>query len=104
MRRPQRAAASTHTFHKYCITVPARLRNALVAYLDAHGVETKVYYATPTHLEPAYRECRTVPATLVHAPAAAAGVLAIPIHSAIGEAQQQHVATTIRRFFAERAG
>lgn len=51
IRIPKRRPGVKHVFHLYMIRV--RLRNELLAYLNRNGVEAKVHYPIPVHLQEA---------------------------------------------------
>ena len=52
---PYVAEGDTHGWHLYQIIVDAGDRDDCVRYLNAHGVEAKVHYPVPLHLQPALR-------------------------------------------------
>ena len=94
---PARAADSTHIFNQYVIRVPERER--LRAHLQSSGIGTEVYYPTPLHLQPCFRDLGYRAGSFPVAETAAAEALALPIYGELTEAQQSSVVDSIRLFF-----
>lgn len=93
------ADAPGHVWHHFVVEAGPR-RDALRAFLAAEGVETEVYYPEPLHLQPCFADLGYRPGSLPRAEAAAASVLALPIHPELDDAQLGHVAASVRAFFA----
>ena len=51
VRAPRRRAGVHHVFHLYMVR--AARRNGLLAWLQQRGIEAKVHYPVPVHLQPA---------------------------------------------------
>jgi len=92
-------ATEAHVWHHFVIRVPAGQRDALRAHLAAADIETEVYYPTPLHLQPCFASLGYAPNSLPHAERASTEALALPVHPALTDAQQSHVADTIHAFF-----
>lgn len=75
---PWRDPWGTHCFHQYTIQLPAALRSSVREQLAERGIETRVYYPTPLHRVPVYRE-QYADLQLPHAEAASSAVLSLPI-------------------------
>jgi dTDP-4-amino-4,6-dideoxygalactose transaminase len=86
-------------YNQYVVRVLDGRRDALAAHLRAAGVATSVYYAVPLHLQPALAALGGQPGQLPRAEAAAAEVLALPMHAELSEAQVAHVVATTRAFY-----
>jgi dTDP-4-amino-4,6-dideoxygalactose transaminase len=94
---PEPAAA--HVWHHFVIRVPNARRDALRAHLQSRDIESEVYYPTPLHLQPCFAALGYNPGDLPHAERACTEVLALPVHPDLTEAQQHHVAASIRELF-----
>jgi hypothetical protein len=97
VRTPGVADGATHVYHQYTVRVPDGRRDALQAQLTAAGVGSAVYYPTPTHRLPpfaAFGEGAALPET----DRAAAEVLSLPVHPALGEADLARIAAAVRSF------
>jgi dTDP-4-amino-4,6-dideoxygalactose transaminase len=93
-------AVDTHVWHHYVVRVPDGRRDALRQHLAAREIETEVYYPTPLHLQPCFAHLGYRPGDLPVAERACAEVLALPIHPYLTEAQQEHVAASVREFYS----
>jgi dTDP-4-amino-4,6-dideoxygalactose transaminase len=80
-----------HTYNVFAIRAPNR--DALARRLAEAGVESKAYYATPLHRQPAFEAAPSEP--LPETEAAARELLAIPMFSEITPEQQAYVAEQI---------
>jgi dTDP-4-amino-4,6-dideoxygalactose transaminase len=81
-----------HAYNVYAIR--ARGRDTLAAALAGAGIETKAYYATPLHRQPAFAPFAD--AELPATDAAAREVLALPMYPEITAEQQGYVAARVR--------
>lgn len=75
---PWRDPHGSHCFHQYTITLPSALRARVREQLAEREIETRVYYPTPLHRVPVYREAYAE-LVLPHAEAASSTVLSLPI-------------------------
>src|SRR5690606_23078263 len=96
---PPVADGAVHVYHQYTIRIADGRRDAVQAALQEAGVGSAVYYPTPIHelrpfLPGAHPHNRDgdlpVPA------AAAAEVLSLPVHPALGEADVERVIDAVR--------
>ena len=70
-------------------------RDMLREALGAKGIASAAYYATPIHLQPAYRTCGEGEGSLPATERAAKRLLALPFHPYLDEATQQRVCSAI---------
>lgn len=92
--------APGHTYHQYVIR--ASERDALRAHLAGSGVETRIYYPVPLHLQPCFRELGYPEGSLPHAERAAAESLALPMYPELTEDQQVRIVEQIAAFYLGR--
>ncbi len=90
-----------HVYHQYTVRHPQRER--LQAYLLEQGIESKVFYPLPLHLQAAFRSLGYREGDFPQAEQAAKEVLSLPIHPELTSGQVEYVAEQIHRFF-EQAG
>lgn len=90
------APPAVHAWHAFVVRTPRR--DALAAALRDRGVESRVYYPVPLHLQECFRALGEPP--LPVAEQACREALAIPFFPAMTDAQQAHVLAAIRAFFA----
>lgn len=78
-------------------------RDGLAASLADEGVPTAVYYATPTHLQPAYASCPRGPGGLPVTEVKAGRVLSLPMSAYVPRDAQELIADVLARRFAQAA-
>jgi aminotransferase EvaB len=84
----------------YLYAIHAERREELRAYLTANGVDAKVHYPTPLHLQPAAKYLGYERGAFPVAEWCADTTLSLPIHEFIREAQLERMAKLIRAFYA----
>ena len=85
-------------FHQYTVRVPHRLREALAAHLDVHGIDTRVYYARPIHAEPAFQALRPRVGSLPETMRACAEVLSLPVHPGLNRGDLERIVHAVNAF------
>ena len=98
VRIPTRSSERTHVFHLYCILVERR--DELLAYLQEQGVDAKVHYPTPMHLQPAAASSGYGPGDFPVAEAACASVLSLPVHEFVESQSLQEMVDLVKQFYA----
>ena len=89
-------------YHQYTVRTPAAQRDALLAWLDALGIDTRVYYPRPIHEEPAFGgrlggQRLELPETA----RACREVLSLPVHSGLNEVDLERVVAAVNTFRPE---
>jgi dTDP-4-amino-4,6-dideoxygalactose transaminase len=97
---PPRRPNFTQVFHTYVIQV--RERDNLSRHLAARGIETKVHYPIPIHLQAPCRQMGYSPGDLPETEKQAAHILSLPIHQHLTREQLGYVAHTIKDFYGRR--
>ncbi|MCB0417703.1 MAG: DegT/DnrJ/EryC1/StrS family aminotransferase [Bdellovibrionaceae bacterium] len=85
------------TYHLY--VVAAERREALRDHLDKSGVETKIHYPIPAHLQEAARALGIPRGSLPVTEALANKILSLPIHENLQESQILEVCDLIEHFY-----
>jgi dTDP-4-amino-4,6-dideoxygalactose transaminase len=91
---PKRRPEGDHVFHLYVVRSPGR--DALQAHLRECGVGALIHYPLPVHLQPAYRGRIRQGDGLEETEKAARGVLSLPMHPELAEAEVRAVAAAVR--------
>ena len=94
---PHEPRDCVHVYHQYTLRVP-HARDRLARHLAARGIGTRVYYPAPIHHSPLYRRLGYGEARCPEAERAAAEVLSIPVHPAVGEQGIQRIVEAIGGF------
>ena len=85
------------TFHRYMLQHPERDR--LQAFLTEHGVDTRVNYPIPLHLQPAAKDLGHKPGDFPETERLAATILSLPLYAELTDAHVEYVAGRVRAFF-----
>jgi dTDP-4-amino-4,6-dideoxygalactose transaminase len=96
VRTPRVIAGGVSTWAQY--TIETDDRDGLAAHLKARRIPTAIYYPKPLHLQTAYREFPVGAGGTANSEAAAAKVLALPMHAYLTEAAQDEIARAVREF------
>ena len=86
-------------WHLYVIRT--QQRDALLGYLNQHGIGAGIHYPTPLHLQPAYADLGYTRGALPITEEVADTCLSLPIYPEMTNAQQDHVVATLRTFFGD---
>jgi dTDP-4-amino-4,6-dideoxygalactose transaminase len=82
-----------HVFHQYTIRV--RNRDQIQGFLMDRGISTTVYYPTPIHLQPIYRDLGYKQGDFPETERASLEVLSLPIYPELKPAQMERVAAAL---------
>ncbi|MBL7068750.1 MAG: DegT/DnrJ/EryC1/StrS family aminotransferase [Candidatus Omnitrophica bacterium] len=88
---------NTHTYHLYVVGTPRR--DELLKHLLSSGIETRVYYPIPIHLQECYSYLGYKKGDLPIAEWASENTLAIPIYPGLKKEGARIVADCIKEFF-----
>jgi dTDP-4-amino-4,6-dideoxygalactose transaminase len=95
---PAERPGDRHVYHQYTIRAPDR--DALHRWLDARGIDTRVYYPAPLHTQPACAPLAYREGQFPEAERACREVLSLPVHPQLSAAHLDRVVEGIRTFFA----
>ena len=93
---PLRDPLAKQVYHTYVITVDSR--DEMQAFLAQRGIQTKIHYPIPVHLQPGYRFLGYEPGDFPMCEAQAARILSLPIHQYLTEQQIDWVIESVRSF------
>lgn len=80
-------------------TIQAKQRDKLVAYLAEKGIETKIHYPIPIHLQPASRYLGYKEGDFPVCEAQAKSIITLPIHQHLTEDELTYVIDNIKKFY-----
>ncbi len=95
---PHRPGDRSHVFHLYCFQ--AQRRDELQAYLQEHGIDAKIHYPVPMHLQPAAAELNYRRGDFPVAEKTCDNILSLPVHEFIDNHCLELMATKVRDFYA----
>ena len=85
------ARTGRHVYHQFVVRIAGTRRAAVQARLAESGVETRVFYPLPLHLQPCFERLGYRERDLPAAEAAAREVLALPIYPSLTGKQIDYV-------------
>jgi len=93
------ASHNSHVYHQYVIRVDRTKRDALIAHLEQSGIEARVYYPIPLHLQECYRFLGYKKGDLPNSEKAADTTIALPVYPELTLPDKKFIVNTIREFF-----
>lgn len=94
---PPESKDAYHSYHLYTIRVISG-RNALFSYLQARGIEARIYYPRLLNTMRAFRFCR-VEGKLSNAKKVSSQILTLPLYPYLTNTQINYTLSCIRRFY-----
>jgi dTDP-4-amino-4,6-dideoxygalactose transaminase len=91
-----------HVWHQFVVRIPG-LRDHVREELGARGVETRVFYPVPLHLQPCFADLGYRAGTLPVAEALAGEALSLPMFASLTESQVAHVCAELAATLAHRS-
>lgn len=96
---PAVASHNTHVYHQYVIRVDRSKRDGLIARLEASGVEARVYYPIPLHLQECYRFLGYKKGDLPNSEEASDTTIALPVYPELTLPDKKFIVDAIKKFF-----
>jgi aminotransferase EvaB len=97
---PPRRPGVRQVYHTYVVL--AEQRDQLYRYLRARGIEAKVHYPVPLHLQPGLRHLGYKRGRFPKTERQARRILSFPVHQHLSDQQLDYVVEMVGRFYAER--
>lgn len=94
---PVRRAGVRHVYHLYILRVARR--NELLAYLNDQGVEAKVHYPIPMHLQPAAAYLGYKVGDFPVCESDCESIITLPAHQHLTQGELDYTVEAIRRFY-----
>ena len=95
---PSRSSKVKQVFHLYCIRV--NQRDDLQKYLISNGIDAKIHYPIPMHLQPAAKDYGYSEGDFPIAEKLCKEVLSLPVHEFITEEQVNFTVEKIKEFYS----
>ncbi|MBN1872338.1 MAG: DegT/DnrJ/EryC1/StrS family aminotransferase [Candidatus Omnitrophica bacterium] len=94
---PSEANKGRHVYHLYIIRVEKRKRDGLMKFLNDNGIESRVYYPLPVHLQECYKDLGYKKGDFPEAEAASTETLALPLFPEIKDDEQRYVIDKLKK-------
>lgn len=95
---PKRRKGVRHVYHLYIVRV--KNRDVLLKYLNNRGVEAKIHYPTPVHLQPAAQYLGYKKGDFPKAESDAESIITLPAHQHLTEEEMDYTIETVKEFYA----
>ncbi len=95
---PTRDPQETHVYHLY--QFHAKDRDGLLKFLQSRGIEAKVHYPIPLHLQPASRSLGYKKGDFPMAEADAAATITLPVHQHLTADEIEFMIASVTEFYA----
>jgi len=96
---PKRYANKRHVYHLYSIL--ADKRDELQSYLVSKGIDAKIHYPIPMHLQPAAKSFGYRQGSFPKAEFVASRTISLPVHEFVTDRQIQEMVEAIHNFYRE---
>ena len=96
---PRRDSFERHVYHMYMVLVKERDR--LHSYLNENGIEAKIHYPTPLHLQPASEKLGYRLGDFPVAEAQAKSIISFPVHQHLTPEEMDYQIQVVNRFYKE---
>jgi dTDP-3-amino-2,3,6-trideoxy-4-keto-D-glucose/dTDP-3-amino-3,4,6-trideoxy-alpha-D-glucose/dTDP-2,6-dideoxy-D-kanosamine transaminase len=98
-RPPRRRPGVKHVFHLY--VARAKRRDELLAYLQGQGIEAKIHYPIPVHLQPAARALGYKEGDFPKCESDCKQIITLPAHPYLTEEEVEFTIRTVQSFSAK---
>jgi len=89
-----------HVYHQYTIRVPGK-RDELMKFLNDNGIEARVYYPMPLHLQECFASLGYKAGDFPESEKAMAQALSVPVYPELDTEQKEYVVSKIKEFFSK---
>jgi dTDP-4-amino-4,6-dideoxygalactose transaminase len=97
VKAPNRRPGVKHVYHLYIVR--AKDRDGLLAYLQKNGIEAKVHYPTPIHLQPAAAYLGYKKGTFPQAEADGKSIITLPAHQHLTEEEIDYTIKKVHDYY-----
>ncbi|MFA6078627.1 MAG: DegT/DnrJ/EryC1/StrS family aminotransferase [Candidatus Omnitrophota bacterium] len=96
---PYVAKGNAHVYHQYVLLVSKDLRDKLIEFLNSKGIESRVYYPIPLHMQECYQPLGYKVGDFPNSEKAALGTLALPVYPEMKSSDKKFIVDTVKAFY-----
>ncbi|MFA6609984.1 MAG: DegT/DnrJ/EryC1/StrS family aminotransferase, partial [Candidatus Omnitrophota bacterium] len=93
------AKGNAHVYHQYVLLVSKDLRDKLIEFLNSKGIESRVYYPIPLHMQECYQPLGYKVGDFPNSEKAALGTLALPVYPEMKSSDKKFIVDTVKAFY-----
>ena len=97
LKIPERKIGNKEVFHLY--TFQAKKRNKLAEFLNINGIDAKIHYPIPMHLQPAAKKLNYKKGDFPNSEKTCSNIISLPVHEFITKKQLEHTINCIKSFY-----
>lgn len=97
IKTPNVADYTTHIYHQYVLRLE-NSRNRLFEYLRNKGIDCRIYYPAPLHLQKCFKNLHYKRSDFPESEKAASQALAIPVYPELSKTELDYIAASIKEF------
>lgn len=98
---PFTAPSNVHVYHQYILMVDPKFRDAFIEFLGKKGIESRVYYPIPLHLQECYKSLGYKNGDFPNSEKAALGTLALPVYPELNISDKKSIVDAVTEFHNE---
>lgn len=98
IKTPFVADYSTHIYHQYILRLNTKSAK-LISYLRERGIDSRVYYPVPLHLQPCFRYLGYKRQDFPESEKASCQTLAIPVYPDLNKKEKDYIIHSIKEFY-----
>lgn len=95
---PEETAGNVHIWHQYSVRVKGK-RDELMSYLEEKGIQVRVYYPLPLHLQPCFKYLGYHEGDFPESEKLSHEVMALPIYPGLKSEEQEELVKAVKEFF-----
>ena len=99
LKIPERKIGNKEVFHLY--TFQAKKRNKLAEFLNINGIDAKIHYPIPMHLQPAAKKYNYFEGDFPVAEKLCKTTISLPVHEFVTEKEIIYVSDLIKKFYGQ---
>ena len=99
LKIPERKIGNKEVFHLY--TFQAKKRNKLAEFLNINGIDAKIHYPIPMHLQPAAKKYNYFEGDFPVAEKLCKTTISLPVHEFVTEKEIIYVSDLIKKFYSQ---
>lgn len=95
---PYVAPANVHVYHQYVLMTDPALRDKMIDFLGQNGIESRVYYPIPLHLQECYKFLGYKKGSFPVSESSAEGTFALPVYPELRKEDMDLVIQKVKEF------
>ncbi len=95
---PMVAPSNVHVYHQYVLMLDPKRRDECIEFLGTKGIESRVYYPIPLHLQECYKFLGYKNGDFPNSESSALGTLALPVYPELPDSDKKTIVDAVTEF------